>query len=554
MDKKNKPQNHLNPPFHAYKGEEPYIFVSYAHRDAQRVFPELVRFHEEGYPIWYDQGIAPAKEWPKEIEEKLLKSSLFVVFISENAVESDNVRNEVNLAIYEKIPVMAIYLEETELKHGLKLKLNSIQGILKYSISDEEYVSKYTDAFNNGGIEPFKYDKMENKQPYLPIAQPSRLKIKNKPKHDKITQISKLEKSDATAYYETMTIEEIKEKLNKLFSEGNDLLATKYKSSSDYFDIIPIDEVDKRKFINWKSKCISYFEKILKEKDYRLINFKDEVKRNYYNHAEIGMVILESIIDEINDGVYNFKEGLIENTIKMDSSLELPELDFNELNVFISYSWKDYESALKVYEMLNGADIECFLAQKDLKGGVNWNPIILQKLKSSNMFILMLSEDFRRSEWCNQEASIAFSEFKSKNAFMIPIYLDSTRPYGIFYDVQGIDFYDFDSLDEFVELIDVPDIYFEKALKKGKSEDVNNMIDELRYSASYSTSNEIFKKLRAKKVTVEQVNEILEIAIVNEQVLNSFYGETFLTKHIRRFEGELDERNVKSFKDHWNLE
>lgn len=454
MDEKTKPQN---PPFPAYTGNEHYIFVSYAHLDKERVYPELKRFHNQGYPIWYDEGIPPANEWPKEIEEKIIKSSLFVVFMSENAVESDDVRNEIYLAIYEKIPVITIYLEETELKSGLKLKLSSIQGILKYSISEEKYVSKCCDAFNHWGIEPLKEYKRENKPLNLPIAPPSRLKIEKPPKHNKITPISKLEKSDTVAYHQTMKIEEIKEKLNKLFNEGNDLLATKYKSSSDYFDILPVDEVDKRKFINWKTKCISYFEQILKENDYRLTKFKDKVQKNYYSHAETGMAILESIIDEINDGMYNFKEGLIENA---------PELDFNELKVFIIHSSNDYESTLKIYEMLNDAEIECFLAEKDIKIGVNLNQIILEKLKSSNMFILMLSENFRKSEQCNQEASIAFSKHESNNAFMIPICLDSTMPYGIFQGVNGINFSDFDSLDEFVELINVPDTYFEKTIKR----------------------------------------------------------------------------------------
>lgn len=551
MDEKNKPQK---PPFPAYTGNEPYIFVSYAHLDKERVYPELKRFHNQGYPIWYDEGIPPANEWPKEIEEKLLKSSLFVVFMSKNAVKSDNVRNEINLAIDGNIPVIGIFLEKTELKYGLKLRLSSIQGIYKYSMYDEEYVSKYTSAFNQRGIRPLKEHKRENKSLNPPIAPSSRLKIENKSKHVKITPIRKLEKSDTAVSYETQTIEEIKEKLKKLFNEGNDLLATKYKSSSEHFDTIPTDEVDNRKFIKWQTNCISYFEKILKEKDYRLNKFKNEVHKNHYSHTEKGMAILESIIDDINDRTYNIKEGLVENPVEIESSLELPEQDFNELKAFISHSRKDYESALKVYEMLNDAEIECFLAQKDLKIGDDWISTILQKLKSSNMFILILSENFRKSEWCNHEASIAFSEYKSNDALLVPICLDNTMPYGIFQGIKGINFSDFNSLDEFVELINVPNTYFENSLKKVKCEDVNNLIDELSYSASYSTSNEIFKKLSTKKVTVEQVNEILEIAIVNEQVLNSFDGEIFLTKHIRRFEGKLDEKNVKSFKNHWHLD
>ena len=43
--------------FDTEKEDDEYIFVSYSHKDADEVFPELLRFHEEGYNIWYDEGI-----------------------------------------------------------------------------------------------------------------------------------------------------------------------------------------------------------------------------------------------------------------------------------------------------------------------------------------------------------------------------------------------------------------------------------------------------------------------------------------------------------------
>jgi hypothetical protein len=50
-------------PFRAYKGEDPYIFVSYAHADAALVYPELVRLKAHGFNIWYDEGIEPGQTW-----------------------------------------------------------------------------------------------------------------------------------------------------------------------------------------------------------------------------------------------------------------------------------------------------------------------------------------------------------------------------------------------------------------------------------------------------------------------------------------------------------
>lgn len=70
-------------PFPAYRGEDPYIFISYAHSDADRVFAEISRFNNQGYHIWYDEGIAPGNEWEDEIAKRLEGCRLFVVFITQ---------------------------------------------------------------------------------------------------------------------------------------------------------------------------------------------------------------------------------------------------------------------------------------------------------------------------------------------------------------------------------------------------------------------------------------------------------------------------------------
>jgi hypothetical protein len=33
-------------PFPAYKGDDPYIFVCYAHDDSEMVYPEIIRLRE----------------------------------------------------------------------------------------------------------------------------------------------------------------------------------------------------------------------------------------------------------------------------------------------------------------------------------------------------------------------------------------------------------------------------------------------------------------------------------------------------------------------------
>ena len=46
---------HLIPPFDAYDGDEPYLFISYAHKDSALVFKEISKLNDAGYHIWYDE-------------------------------------------------------------------------------------------------------------------------------------------------------------------------------------------------------------------------------------------------------------------------------------------------------------------------------------------------------------------------------------------------------------------------------------------------------------------------------------------------------------------
>ena len=57
----------MKKPFPAYRGGDPYVFVSYAHPDGTIVYPELTRLNELGYNILYDEGISPSSSWRNEM-------------------------------------------------------------------------------------------------------------------------------------------------------------------------------------------------------------------------------------------------------------------------------------------------------------------------------------------------------------------------------------------------------------------------------------------------------------------------------------------------------
>ena len=139
-------------PYPSYRGKGPYVFISYAHDDKDRVFREIRRFNEAGFHVWYDEGIAPGNEWSDEIAAALSNCSVFVVMLTPVSAPREAVLNEISFALDEGKPVLAIYLEDTKLPPGLRLRISRKQAILKYNMTDEEYEFKYTEAFMRFGL------------------------------------------------------------------------------------------------------------------------------------------------------------------------------------------------------------------------------------------------------------------------------------------------------------------------------------------------------------------------------------------------------------------
>lgn len=144
----NTVDEHLVPPFEAYDGNEPYIFISYAHKDSAHVFKEISQLNDAGYHIWYDEGIEASSEWPEEIANAVIGCSVFLVFISPRSTASVNCRNEINLALNEDKPFLAVHIEESVLPPGLRLRIGDLQAILQYKVPDARYKKKVSNALD----------------------------------------------------------------------------------------------------------------------------------------------------------------------------------------------------------------------------------------------------------------------------------------------------------------------------------------------------------------------------------------------------------------------
>ena len=115
-----------------YDGDEPHIFISYSHKDMQKVFEIICELQKNGFRVWYDEGIDPASEWDENIAGHINKCSYFIAFLSANYVASQNCRDEVSYARDLGKERLLVYLEDTKLPAGMAMRLMRLQAIHKY--------------------------------------------------------------------------------------------------------------------------------------------------------------------------------------------------------------------------------------------------------------------------------------------------------------------------------------------------------------------------------------------------------------------------------------
>ena len=153
-------------PFTPYEGQEPYIFVSYAHRNKDKVYPIIKRLHEMGYRVWYDEGIDPGTEFPAVIAKHLAGAAQVLTMLSPEAAQSDWVRRELTFTQAKRIKMIGVMLCEMQLSDDLELQLSNIQQIFYSGYEGREAV--FYERLAKGMLEETKRMASESAPTALP--------------------------------------------------------------------------------------------------------------------------------------------------------------------------------------------------------------------------------------------------------------------------------------------------------------------------------------------------------------------------------------------------
>ena len=130
-----------------YEGTEPYIFLSYCHKDAARVYPIIEQLARGGHRIWYDEGNHPGDDWLENIARHLDGCTVCLAMLTENAAASHNCRSELSFAVECKKTILAVVMEEFAMPLGMRMQLSAIQHLKhRDDLSEQEMLEKLYEA------------------------------------------------------------------------------------------------------------------------------------------------------------------------------------------------------------------------------------------------------------------------------------------------------------------------------------------------------------------------------------------------------------------------
>ena len=184
------------------------------------------------------------------------------------------------------------------------------------------------------------------------------------------------------------------------------------------------------------------------------------------------------------------------------------------MKVFLSYSVEDKKIAGQIKQFLERFAMEAFLAHEDIEPSSNWEAVIIKQLKACNVFIPILTENFRSSQWTGQETGFALS----RQIPIIPINV-GVKPYGFLSKYQA---FPFDENNIYKSCVDIMKI-ISKKVTLGK-EFRNSLIKVFGSSDSFDDAGKNSELLLEflPSFTSQQKNRILRVAASNSQIYHSY--------------------------------
>ena len=137
---------HINP-------ETPYVFVSYASADRERVLSVARALESQGIAIWLDQrSITGGRRWTREVVHAIEGCAACLIMVSPAAVASRNVQQEIQIAWDSARRMLPVILVQTEMPAEVRYALAGQQWVEVLGRPDEDWLPQVIAFLRDSGL------------------------------------------------------------------------------------------------------------------------------------------------------------------------------------------------------------------------------------------------------------------------------------------------------------------------------------------------------------------------------------------------------------------
>jgi hypothetical protein len=201
---------------------------------------------------------------------------------------------------------------------------------------------------------------------------------------------------------------------------------------------------------------------------------------------------------------------------------------------FISYSNADRRVAAAVKDALRECGVDAFMAHEDISVSEGWRERILEELRRMEVFVPLLSAQFKTSEWTAQESGAAAVR---DDVLIIPVSIDGTIPYGFLNRYQS-------------RMLPDPlrPEFFRIPIGKVKPHAViEGLIERLEFAANYRDAERLMQPLVSffPQLSAEEANRIIDISMGNNQIWDAGACRVdYLPELLNAVKGKADQKRI----------
>lgn len=185
------------------------------------------------------------------------------------------------------------------------------------------------------------------------------------------------------------------------------------------------------------------------------------------------------------------------------------------ISTFLSHADEDKKIARRLADELSKHNFDVFVAHDDIGMGYEWEPTLKDEIKKRELFIALLSNNFRKANFTDHEIGIACAYNKQ----IFPIRLDETMPYGFMSKFQGSKKINSNIESDEIEILS----HMLTSFINESQTAVDELIKKFRYATSFKEANATSRELyEFKNFTNKQINDITKIFLDNSEVRGSW--------------------------------